>query len=119
MKLLTKAIEKKLPALYTTEETPMADKRIVVKFFDPTGSYTWYVVEASAVRKSDGEYVKLTDCPQTERADVVFFGLVDGDYREWGNFSLNELNEAIGRFGLGIERDIHFGTPTIGEKGLG
>ena len=41
----------------------------------------------------------------------VFFGLVSlfGDYNdEWGYFSLNELKTYVGKFGLGIERDLHF-----------
>lgn len=118
MQLLTKEIAEQLPALYSDEGTPLEQKRIIIKFFDPTGSWTWYAAEASAVRKSDGEYVKLTECPEEEREDVIFFGLVDGDFREWGNFSLRELEAAVGMFGLGIERDINFGTPTFGEKGF-
>ncbi len=118
MKLLTKEIEKAIPALYSTEDTPLEQKKIAVKFFNPSGSWTWYAVEASAVRKSDGEYVPLAKCPPAEREDVIFFGLVDGFEKEWGNFSLNELQSVRGQFGLGIERDLHFGTPTVGEKKL-
>lgn len=118
MKLLTKEIEKALPALYSGENTPLADKKIVVKFFDPCGSWTWYAVEASAVRAEDEECVPLKDCVGAERADVMFFGLVDGMEKEWGYFTLSQLTSVKGRFGLGIERDIHFGTPTVGEKRL-
>lgn len=118
MKLLTKTIEKKLPALYSTENTPMEEKRVIVKFFDPTGSWTWYAVEASAVRASDEECVPLAECVGDERADVMFFGLVDGHEKEWGYFTLNQLASVKGRLGLGIERDLHFGMPTCAEAGI-
>lgn len=93
MELLTKEIKGKLPALYAGEETPLEEKKVIVKFFDPTGSWTWYATEY------DGE----------DR----FFGLVDGFELEWGYFSLKELQSVRGRFGLGIERDRHFGMPKI------
>lgn len=90
MMLLTKANRKALPALGSTEKQG-DDAMAVVKFFDPTGSWTWYATEF------DG--------------DDTFFGLVDGHEKELGYFSLSELQSVRGRFGLGIERDRHF-TPT-------
>jgi hypothetical protein len=114
MKLLTKEIEKKIPPLYSTENTPLEEKKIAVKFFDPCGSWTWYAVEASAVTP-EGEYKKLTECPENEREDVIFFGLVDGFEKEWGNFSLNELKSVKGPLGLGIERDLYFDNKTIAD----
>tara|TARA_R100001230_G_C5617533_1_gene127677 strand:+ start:298 stop:471 length:174 start_codon:yes stop_codon:yes gene_type:complete len=38
----------------------------------------------------------------------TFYGYVDGDYGEYGYFSLSELQSVKGMFGLGIERDIHW-----------
>ena len=96
MKLLTKEIEKKLPALYETENVPMADKKLVVKFFDPCGSWTWYGVEYD---------------PDQE----MFFGFVDGYEKEWGYFSLVELKKIKTSFGLGIERDMYFKTIKFSE----
>ena len=44
MKLLTKELEKKLPSLY--EQDGKGDEAIAyAKFFDPCGSWTWYVTE--------------------------------------------------------------------------
>ena len=86
MKLMTAAIKKSLPALYSNENTP--DPIVRVKFFDPCGSWTWYATEF------DGE--------------DTFFGLVDGFEEELGYFSLSELESIRGPFGLGIERDLHF-----------
>ncbi len=93
MKLLTEEIKKNLPKLYATEKIPPAEKVCVVKFFQPWGSWTWYAVEF------DGE--------------GQFFGLVDGFELEWGYFSLSELQSIKGPGGLGIERDLHFGTPRM------
>jgi len=95
MKLLTKAITSKIPALHEQEKLGN-NARIFVKFFDPTGSWTWYATEFDGVD--------------------TFFGLVDGHEKELGYFSLSELQSVRVGFGLGIERDMHFGTNrTIGE----
>lgn len=90
MKLLTPEIEKQLPALYSSEG--VEDPPIIIKFFDPSGSWIWYVIEGA--RQEDG--------------DMLFFGLVDGHEKELGYFTLSELQSSRGRFGLGIERDVHF-----------
>lgn len=88
MKLLTKEIEKKLPAFYETEEIPIAEKIVQVKYFCPWGSLTWYGVEFD---------------PKTN----VFFGF-EAIAGEWGYFSLNELAEITHSSGLKIERDMYF-----------
>lgn len=90
MKLLTKEILKKIPALYETDGVPLEDKVCHVKFFVPWGSWSWYA----------------TEYDPDER---MFFGYVAGSYPEWGYFSLDELESIKGPFGLGIERDLHFG----------
>jgi hypothetical protein len=92
MKLMTKEIEKKLPKLYSTEEVPLQEKKVIVKYFTPDGSWTWYVVEGE--KKDNG--------------DFLFFGLVDGLEKEWGYFTLKELEGVRGKLGLPIERDLHF-----------
>lgn len=96
MKLMTKAIEKILPKPRSTENVPLEEKVAVVKFFNPTGAGTWFATE--------GE--KLPD------GDFEFFGFVESplgpDCSEWGYFRLSELESVKGRFGLGIERDLHW-----------
>ena len=87
MKLLTKQNLKQLPPLYANDGAGM-NAIAQVKFFDPCGSWTWYATEF------DGQ--------------DLFFGLVDGHDKELGYFSLQELSDYRGRFGLGIERDLHF-----------
>lgn len=86
MKLLTQEIRTQLPSLYAREHTP--DPLVVVKFFTPWTSWTWYAIEF------DGE--------------DTFFGLVDGFDCELGYFSLRELQDVRGPGELRIERDLHF-----------
>jgi len=91
MKLLTEEIKKKIPALYTSQEQE-GPQKFVCKFFDPCGSWTWYVMEGE--EKGSGDW--------------LFYGLVDGHEKEWGYFWLSELESVKGPLGIGIERDIFF-----------
>jgi hypothetical protein len=97
MKLLTEDIKRNIPKLHETSE--QEDPRVYVKFFDPTGSWTWYAMEF------DGE--------------DTFYGYVDGFEGEYGYFSLSELQSVKGMFGLGIERDIHWDDRTTMKSVLG
>lgn len=92
MMLLTQENKKTLPDLYA-QDGKGGDAVAFVKFFDPCGSWTWYATEF------DGE----------DR----FFGLVDGNEKELGYFSLSELKTVKGRFGLGIERDMYWTPKTL------
>lgn len=117
MKLLTKEIRGKLPLMGTHESTPAEETPIVVKFFAPTGSWTWYATEATCYLK-DGREVPVShmdEHPEDEVEDVIFFGLVRGFETELGNFSLNELKSVKLPLGLGIERDVYFGKHTLAE----
>jgi len=95
MRLLTKGIRNKLPGLYSQEKKEAKDVKIIVKFFNPAGSWSWYATEFDGVD--------------------TFFGLVDGFEKELGYFSLKELEGFRGSFGLGIERDLHFKNKTLAE----
>ena len=86
MKLITKELAKQIPALYSQEKND--DPTVYVKFFTPWSHWTWYATEF------DG-----TD---------TFFGLVHGQEKEWGYFSLSELENVRGPYGLRIERDLYF-----------
>lgn len=89
MKLLTKEILKKLPNLLSQDAKKPEEVKVIVKFFDPMGSWTWYATEY------DGQ--------------DTFFGYVRGMDNELGYFLLSDL-ESIGNSRiLGIERDLHFG----------
>ena len=95
MKLMTKEIAKKLPPLYHYEKSskePVA----VVKYFDPTGSWSWYAAEGGLM--PDGNW--------------MFWGAVDGFDFEYGYFTLHQLEHAKdgcrGLQAVPIERDLHF-----------
>ena len=67
-----------------------------VKFFTPDNSWTWY---ATSYSPEDG----------------TFFGLVDGQFKELGYFTLAELETARGPLGMPIERDLHWQPRTLRE----
>jgi hypothetical protein len=93
MKLLTAAISKKLlanGAASAAHRDGSVDHKPVVKFFGG-GACTWLITEMDA----DGD---------------TMFGLCDLGMGspELGNVSLRELSAVRFRFGLGVERDLHF-----------
>lgn len=97
MKLLTKAIERRLPALYSTEDVDLKDKIAYLKLFDPMGRWTYYAVEY-------------------DPEEGIMFGYcisaLGPDCDEWGYQSLPEV-QAVGKNSwrggrLPMERDMHF-----------
>ncbi len=70
-----------------------------VKLFDPAGSFTWYIAGYD---------------PDTR----IAWGLVDGFEAERGDFSMEELCQVRGRFGLPLERDLHW-MPRLLEECVG
>ena len=100
MKLMTKEIEKKLPALYANENNKPEDTPIVVKFFDAYGNWAWYATEGE--KQEDGDW--------------LFFGWVFGTDPELGYFTLNELASLQLVPGVPrIERDMYFGEHMLSE----
>lgn len=90
MQLLTKDLIKRFEKIGRQEN--VSDPIVVAKFFNPAGAGTWYATEYDPSEKT-------------------FFGYVSifGDWNdEWGSFSLEELENYKGKFGLGIERDLYF-----------
>ena len=89
MMLMTKEIKDKIPALYSTDgKGELEDRICYVKFFHPFSNWTWYAIEF-------------------DPKSGIFFGWVDGAFPEWGNFSLQEMQQ-VKVHGLGMERDRHF-----------
>ena len=110
MKLLTNENLRTLPPLYA-QDGKGQEAMVYLKFFDPCGSWTWYATEGSLVCDEHGAY-DCVECPKAEWSNFIFFGMVDGHEKEMGYFSLKELSQFRGRFGLGIERDRGF-TPRL------
>ena len=94
MKLLTQEIRRKLPPLYS-QDGKGGEAIARIKFFCPSSSWSWYATEF------DG--------------DDTFFGLVDGQCKELGYFSLRELEEVRGPMGLPIERDLYWQPKALEE----
>lgn len=100
MKFMTKEIEARFSKVGRQEEK--GDEAIVVaKFFCPWNQWTWFATEYEP------------DEPGTN--DGNFFGLVVGFETELGYFNRKELESVRGRFGLGIERDLHWTERTLRE----
>jgi len=97
--LLPQELLEQIPPVYSTEEIPLKDKIIKVKFF--LANFTWLVAE----------------CEIREDGDVEFFGYVINhaapDLSEWGYFTLNQLLEI--KVLCGVERDLYFEECTWGE----
>lgn len=89
MQLLTQELRQKFPPLYSNEDKPPEQVKIIAKFFTPDSNWTWYPTEF------DGK--------------DLFFGYVRGHVGELGYFSLKELETTTGPWGLHIERDKFFG----------
>lgn len=99
MKLLTKEITDRFAKVGRQED--VKDPIVIAKFFDPTGSATWFATEYDPAEKMFFGYATL-------------FGLGSPE-DEFGYFSLEELESVRGRFGLGIERDRGFTEKPISE----
>ena len=87
MQLLTKEIKIKAESQY--EMGGDMEQNIVAKFFNPIGSWTWYLMN----KDPDSGYC---------------WGIVDGMAVEMGSWMIEELEDYTGQFGLGIERDTSF-----------
>jgi hypothetical protein len=86
MKLVTKEILKKANSQYKLGSD--MNQNIVAKFFDPYGSWTWYLMNTDP---KNNDYC---------------WGIVDGVEVEVGSFSISELQSIESPFGGSrIERD--------------
>ena len=93
MELLPAELREQLPKLYAQEGAE--DSFVYIKYFFPAGCWTWFVTE--------GE-------PRSN--DFLFFGYVIGLEKEWGYFTLQQLEEINFR-GLSVERDLYFKQETF------
>ena len=87
MKLLTKKIKEQATKQYD-EGTDM-EQMVVAKYFDPMGSWKWFLMNMH----KDEDYC---------------WGIVKGNAVEMGSFSMKELEGIQLPLGLKIERDLYF-----------
>jgi hypothetical protein len=94
MELLPKQLKIKIPPIGSQDQA--FDPMIICKYFDPAGSWVWYVMEGE--ERGDGTF--------------EFFGFVVGESQELGYFTLRDLETAktglTGLRALPIERDLYF-----------
>ena len=88
MSLIAKDIVNKIPNLYETEN--QEEKICYVKLFLADSNWTWYIIE---IDKQDNN---------------TCFGFVDGLEQELGYFTIKELENLKGLFGLKVELDTSF-----------
>ena len=93
MKIITKEVEQTALRYPIGSQDGKGEEAIAwLKFFDPCGRYTFYVTEADL---KTGELFGYCVSP------------LGPDCDEWGYADLNELKAVRGKFGLGVERDMH------------
>ncbi len=90
--LIPQSLENSIPRLYSTDGQ---GSQVIVraKFFTPSSSWTWYVTEYD---------------PDSH---ICFGWVIDSaapECAELGEFSLDELDQVRGPFGLPVERDLYF-----------
>jgi len=93
MELLPTELREELPKLYAQEKTE--DPLVYLKFFFPAGRWTWFVTEG-----------------EERGQDFLFYGYVIGLDKEWGYFTLKQLEE-INIQNLTVERDLYFKQETF------
>ena len=87
-KLLSHEQLQSIPNLYETEN--QEEKICYVKLFLPNSNWTWYIIEIDKQDKN------------------TCFGFVDGLEQELGYFTIRELENLKGAFGLKVELDTSF-----------
>ena len=97
MELLTDKLLKRFKEVGSQENEK--DPIVIAKFFNASGQGDWFATEYYPKTKTLFGYVSL-------------FG---DENDEWGDFSLKELQEVKGTFGLGIERDLFCKEKKISE----
>jgi hypothetical protein len=127
VRLITKQIESLFKKIGNQEKVD--DPVVVVKFFNPSGSGTWFATELIYLIKSkdenkepeilEVEASKIDTFKGYEVVDMLFFGYVSifGDHNdEWGYFRLSELESVkCPPFGMSIERDLYFDPKPISK----
>ena len=89
--LMTKDLQRKLPALYSNESKKPENVKVHAHYFTPFSNWDWYITEF------DGK--------------DTMFGLVKGHDVELGYVSLSELRNQ----GMNIERDRYFNPKPLSE----
>jgi hypothetical protein len=93
MKLMTAELRRRIPR--SQANTDLEDQIVFAKFFTPWSNWSWYVIEFDGID--------------------TFYGYTVGFEKEFGYFSLSELERARGPYGLKIERDMYWEPTRVGD----
>jgi hypothetical protein len=100
VKLLTKSIAKKLPKLNGSAPDPIDQRKVPLKYFQPDGTFRWYVLAYDSKVQEFYGLVTSHVCPQGEL-----------EY-----FSLRFLKTIRGEMGMPVEIDLNWdSSKTIGD----
>lgn len=91
-KLITKTLERTIPKLYATQHD--RDPIVRVKLFTPDANFTWFITEYDPKKRLAFGYVEQA--------------FPEGAEGELGYFSIDEIEQVRGAFGLPVERDQWF-----------
>lgn len=93
MRMLTMALQKKLPPIGSTDGKPASERKIICKFFSIASQQRWYVLEGTQQPSGDWELYTYT---------------TGTGFDEFGYSMLWEIQEARWHNIPAIERDKHF-----------
>lgn len=115
--MMTREWADRIPRLGSQDGRPPEEVRVVVKYFAPWTSWTWYATEAEVARPAGAgvESVPLSDYDPARGDDLVFYGLVVGQERELGYWTMRDLMSIRGPGGLQVERDRYFSGGTLAD----
>jgi hypothetical protein len=77
------------------KERPAKDTAIVVKYLTPDANATWFITDGEEVENGDWHLFGFCDIGDRETAEL-------------GYVLLSQLRSVRGRFGLPVERDLHY-----------
>jgi hypothetical protein len=99
MKLITKELKQRFKKQGNTSRKRAPNIIVIAKFFCPWGSATWFA----------------TDYDEKDNVCFGYANVLGDDFAELGYFSIDELEELVGPFGLKIERDLYWKECTLQE----
>lgn len=99
---------KKFP--YRSQDGKGLKAKVIARYFNESGSGTWYVTELADIKYPDKDFQEYTTIDKKlklkDLQNLNFFGVAElGFDFEWGSFSMNELSELLLLHDCEIRRD--------------
>lgn len=93
-KLITKALERKIPLDGDTDHIHPSNKKAIIRYYREDNNWNWYVVEYD---------------PDTQ----TFYGLIDTVNKRWGIFALRDFQELNKKKPSTVKRDSNWDMETL------